>query len=96
MEDRLVIDRTLFLTTLTYYNQSFASVTLVSKHVWKIWPVSEELWVRLLVKMAIGFFYLTRGCTPDHRGIDPIVTGSWDPQFFTLCYSLPIHFQGTC
>ena len=34
--------------------------------------------------------------TENHRGIDPIVTGSWAPQFFTLCYSLPIHFQGTC
>ena len=29
-----------------------------------------------------------------HRGIDPIVTGSWPPQFLTLCYSLPIHFEG--
>ena len=29
-----------------------------------------------------------------HRGIDPIVTGSWAPQFLTLCYSLPIHFEG--
>ena len=41
------------------------------------------------------FFSLTK-TNLQHRGIDPIVTGSWPPQFLTLCYSLPIHFQGTC